>query len=122
VTVSLVLGIVATFTWGLWVHWAWSSWNQTEISEADYPKETSILSINLEGAKIQTITEEEDEFEVYFDHRSNGFRIKTEWVTPMSGLLVRDINGNGMIDNGHELFGDNTLMKNALKMDYGGRF
>ena len=115
-TVSLVLGSVAIFTWELWVHWAWSSsWNQTEISEADYPKETSVLSINLEGAKIQTITEEEDEFEVYFDHRSNGFRIKTEWVTPTSGLLVRDING-------HELFGDNTLMKNALKMDYGGRF
>jgi len=49
----------------------------------------------------------------YFDHDANGFAEQTGWVSPDDGLLVRDINNNGMIDNGRELFGDNTILKDG---------
>ena len=34
-------------------------------------------------------------------------------MAPDDGLLVRDINGNGMLDSGKELFGDQTTLKNG---------
>ena len=37
------------------------------------------------------------------------------WVAADDGLLVRDINGDGIINNGGELFGDQTLLKNGQK-------
>ena len=43
----------------------------------------------------------------------NGFRIRTGWAAPNTGLLARDLNGNGRIDSGRELFGDNTPLKNG---------
>lgn len=47
---------------------------------------------------------------VLFDH--DGDRVKTgsQWVRPDDGLLVRDLDGNGTIDSGRELFGDGTVL------------
>jgi hypothetical protein len=45
---------------------------------------------------------------VYFDLDSDGFAERTGWVSASDGLLVRDANGNGIIDNGSELFGTST--------------
>ncbi|MCU7806252.1 MAG: hypothetical protein KZQ73_00035 [Candidatus Thiodiazotropha sp. (ex Semelilucina semeliformis)] len=50
---------------------------------------------------------------VRFDHNNDGIKTATGWVKPDDGLLVRDINGNGSIDSGRELFGDNTLLNNG---------
>jgi hypothetical protein len=47
------------------------------------------------------------------DLDANGTRTGTGWVAPDDALLVRDINGNGSIDSGRELFGDNTLLPNG---------
>jgi Haemolysin-type calcium binding protein related domain/RTX calcium-binding nonapeptide repeat (4 copies) len=41
----------------------------------------------------------------YFDLNTDGFREHTGWVAPGDGLLARDLNGNGIVDNGQELFG-----------------
>jgi len=46
---------------------------------------------------------------VLFDHNANGQKTSTGWIAPTDGLLVMDRNGNGTIDTGRELFGDNTL-------------
>jgi hypothetical protein len=43
---------------------------------------------------------------VYFDLDKNGFAEKTAWIGPEDGFLAFDRNGNGKIDNGGELFGD----------------
>ena len=49
---------------------------------------------------------------VLFDHNADGIKTGTGWVSPDDGLLVRDLNGNGLIDSGRELFGIDTLKAN----------
>lgn len=44
----------------------------------------------------------------YFDHDGNGLAESTGWVGSGDALLVRDLNGNGRIDDGNELFGNQT--------------
>lgn len=71
-----------------------------------YPVDPLIL--DLDGDGIETISVEDG---VNFDFDNNGFAEKTGWVGADDGLLVRDIDGNGQIDNGSELFGDMTSME-----------
>jgi hypothetical protein len=52
---------------------------------------------------------------VFFDHNTNLFAEKTGWINPNDCFLARDINFNGLIDNGSELFGDNTILSNGQK-------
>ena len=72
----------------------------------------SPLVIDLDGDGIETLTAAGG---VYFDHDGNGFRENSGWVGQDDGLLVRDINGNGQIDDGSELFGNHTLLSNGEK-------
>lgn len=50
---------------------------------------------------------------IYFDHDANGFAEKTGWINAEDGFLARDLNKNGVIDNGSELFGNYTVLKNG---------
>jgi len=87
-------------------------------NEADYCKAGSTagvarmdpLLIDLDGDGIETTRINTT---TYFDHDADGFAERTAWVGPDDGLLVRDINTNGIIDNGRELFGDSTLLKSG---------
>ena len=72
----------------------------------------SPLVIDLDGDGVETTTVESG---VYFDHDDNGFAEKSGWVGKDDGLLVRDINGNGQIDNGTELFGNNSVLSSGQK-------
>ncbi|PSJ81461.1 adhesin [Neisseria iguanae] len=45
-----------------------------------------------------------------FDHDGDGIRTASGWVSADDGLLVIDRNSDGLINNGNELFGDNTLL------------
>jgi Ca2+-binding RTX toxin-like protein len=42
---------------------------------------------------------------VYFDIDNDGFKEQVRWVSPTDGWLVRDLNGDGKINNQRELFG-----------------
>lgn len=44
-----------------------------------------------------------------FDIDNDGFAQKISWVSGQDGILVLDRNNNGKIDNGLELFGENTV-------------
>lgn len=56
---------------------------------------------------------------VYFDLDNNGFAEKTAWIDNGKGFLAYDRNGNGIIDNGSELFGDSVIMSNGQKSAHG---
>ncbi|MDJ0839624.1 MAG: hypothetical protein QNK37_24110 [Acidobacteriota bacterium] len=49
---------------------------------------------------------------VSFDLYGTGFPLSLQWVTPNGNdaFLVHDINGNGRVDDGKELFGNGTRM------------
>jgi hypothetical protein len=51
----------------------------------------------------------------YFDHDGNGFAERTGWVDPRDGLLAMDRNDDGIINDGKELFGDRTILKNGQR-------
>ncbi|MCX4274921.1 MAG: DUF2974 domain-containing protein, partial [Candidatus Gastranaerophilales bacterium] len=48
-----------------------------------------------------------------FDIDNDGIAQKVAWINSGDAILVCDRNGNGTIDNGLELFGDNTLLENG---------
>ena len=75
-------------------------------------KTTSPLIVDLDGDGVET---SDIHGNVYFDHDNNGFAEKTSWVGKDDGLLVRDLNGNGQIDDGTELFGNNSVLSNGQK-------
>jgi hypothetical protein len=70
----------------------------------------SPLILDLDGNGVSTRAVADG---TYFDLNGNGLAESTGWVGAGDALLVRDINGNGVIDNGAELFGNNTLLANG---------
>ena len=73
----------------------------------------SPLAVDLDGDGVETVNVTAGE--TFFDHDGNGFAEQTAWIKGDDGLLVRDINGNGQIDDGSELFGDQTVLSNGKK-------
>jgi len=67
---------------------------------------TDPLVLDLDGDGLELMRA--DASQVYFDIDNDGFAEKTAWVKGDDGLLARDLNGNGTIDNIGELFGDAT--------------
>ena len=65
------------------------------------------LILDLDGNGVQTLGQQAV---TYFDHDANGFAELTGWVDSNDGMLVLDRDGNGRIDSGRELFGDQTVL------------
>lgn len=76
----------------------------------------SPLILDLDGDGIETLSKS---LGIHFDHDGNQFAETTGWVGKDDGLLVWDRNGNGRIDDGSELFGNNTLLGNDTKATNG---
>jgi len=70
------------------------------------------LILDLDNDGIETTNVKDG---AYFDHDSNGFAEQTGWASSDDGLLVMDRNNNGTIDNGTELFGDQTILQNGQR-------
>lgn len=70
------------------------------------------LVIDLDGDGIELVGADGS---VLFDHDGDGNTSGTGWVRPDDGLLVLDRNGNGLIDNGTELFGVDTVLSDGNK-------
>jgi hypothetical protein len=70
------------------------------------------LAIDLDADGIETlgIPAPGSGSPVLFDHDADGIRTGTGWLRPDDAWLVRDIDANGTIDGGHELFGVDTVL------------
>lgn len=66
-----------------------------------------VLDLSNEG-KVSTVDPVTSK--ALFDIDGDGRTEKVGWITPKSGLLALDLNDNGVIDNGRELFGDHTFL------------
>ena len=73
-----------------------------------------VLDLNLDGV---TSTELKNS-DAYFDYDGNGNREHTAWAQKDDAILAKDINGDGIINDGGELFGNFTkLADNSLAKD-----
>jgi len=74
------------------------------------------LVLDLDGDGIETVAATGA---ILFDHDGDGVRGGTGWIASDDGLLVLDRNGNGVIDNGGELFGADTVLSDGRKATSG---
>ena len=54
-----------------------------------------------------------------FDHAGDGFAEVSHWAEDDDAVLVWDRNGDGVINDGSELFGSNTVLSNGRKTKHG---
>lgn len=80
------------------------------------PPPGSPIILDLDGDGIKTTKVKSG---TYFDHDGNGFAEQTGWASSDDGLLVLDRNGDGIINGGGELFGDQTILQNGQKATNG---
>lgn len=74
--------------------------------------QASPLVLDLDGDGVETTGLKSN---TYFDHDGNGFSENTGWAGKDDGILIYDRNCNGEIDDGSELFGNNTILSNGKK-------
>jgi hypothetical protein len=74
------------------------------------PSGITPLMLDLNGDGVQTTTLQNG---TAFDLDADGDLDKTAWADKRDGLLVMDLNGDGKIGNGRELFGSATVLKNG---------
>ncbi len=69
-----------------------------------------ILDLDGDGLEITPLSRG-----VLFDANGDSIKTATAWAAADDGMLVWDRNGNGLIDSGRELFGDETILANGSK-------
>jgi Ca2+-binding RTX toxin-like protein len=72
------------------------------------------LTLDLDGDGIETAGIN-TAAPILFDISATGSKQSVGWIKPDDGFLVRDLNNNGLIDSGAELFGDATSLSNGQK-------
>lgn len=67
------------------------------------------LVLDLDGNGITT-TGINPAAPILFDQDGDGTKTATGWIASGEAIVVCDLNGNGKVDSGRELFGDNTIL------------
>lgn len=77
-------------------------------------KDPIVLDLDGNGAESAHIKNG-----AHFDYSGDGFAELTGWINEKDGFLVIDRNGDGKINDGKELFGDQTILKSGKKASDG---
>lgn len=80
------------------------------------PRDPLVLDMDGDGIELQDM---QGAASVRFDFDGDGTRTSTAWVKGDDALVVLDRNGNGLIDSGAELFGDQTVLAGGRKAAHG---
>ena len=75
------------------------------------PPSPLILDLDGDGVEADALT--------YFDHKGDGWAELSRWADEDDGTLVWDRNNDGIINDGSELFGNNTVLANGRKAAHG---
>lgn len=78
------------------------------------------LILDLDGNGISTVAIDNKYFDknTFFDFDGDGIAHATGWTTT-DGILVRDINNDGIINNGTEVFGDYIIKQDGTRAKHG---
>jgi hypothetical protein len=87
---------------------AWSD----RFGDAERTASPLVLDLNGDGVQTTRLSKSFTQG-VHFNLDAKGLAENTAWVSKEDGLLVRDLNGDGKITSGRELFGNHTLLKNG---------
>ena len=68
------------------------------------PVDPLMLDLDADGLELKRASGT-----ILFDHNADAIRTGTGWIGADDGILVRDLNANGLIESGRELFGIDTL-------------
>ena len=77
-----------------------------------------ILDLDRDGV-VETTPRDAAGTRVFFDLDNSGYAERSGWVGADDGLLVRDLNANGEIDSGAELFGNHTKLGDGTRASNG---
>lgn len=84
--------------------------SQTQIEGRIQATDPLVFDLDGDGVELTSI-----EDGVIFDIRGDGEPVQTSFVNPDDALLVLDRNGNGVVDDGRELFGDQNGAANGYE-------
>ncbi|KAA1193803.1 hypothetical protein [Photorhabdus heterorhabditis] len=90
--------------------------NVAEYIEHIANKYRTPIVIDLNGDGVKTIAIDSG---IKFDFEGNGDKTKTGWINENDGFLVLDRNNDGIINNGSELFGEETILSSGKKAKNG---
>jgi hypothetical protein len=81
-----------------------------EMGGAEKTRSPLVLDLNGDGVQTTRLSKSFTQG-VHFNLDGKGLAENTAWVSKDDGLLVRDLNADGKITSGRELFGNHTLLK-----------
>lgn len=93
-----------------------SSINDLYIAATSFIQRRDPLALDLDGDGIETVSANAG---ITFDFDGDSLKTGTGWVKGDDGFLVLDLNGNGSIDDGSELFGVDTVKQDSSKASDG---
>jgi hypothetical protein len=93
-------------------------WGAMSTAQFQALQAVTPIVLDLNGDGVQTLDAANG---VNFDLTATGQTAKVGWASAQDGLLVRDLNGNGIIDDGRELFGGATQLANGQRAGDGFR-
>lgn len=83
--------------------------SRPDLDQAECQRDPLIIDLNLDRNVVRELFDST----AYFDLDNDGFAERVAWSLAGDGFLVRDRNGNGLIDDGTELFGSGRTVRDA---------